>query len=114
MKTETKIEDEIRRQREKLRQLQRERSVVKRRRLAHDQKRLDRLNMLLGRALVQLSASKKLEAFKGYVGQSMAQFIHAVTKKSGEVVEDDSEFRELVSYLDELISRKGQQKGGQS
>ena len=66
MKTETTIEVQISRQREKLRQLERERSAVKRRRLAQEQKRLDRLNMLLGRALVLISKSKTFEGIKGH------------------------------------------------
>ncbi|MGJ8650858.1 MAG: hypothetical protein ACSHX4_10910 [Opitutaceae bacterium] len=106
MKTETKIEAEIRRHREKLKQLERERSAVKRRRLAHEQKRLDRLNMLLGRALVLISKSKTFEGIKGHLGKEKAQLVHRIQKKEGEVVEDDTDFRELIAYLDEIILLK--------
>lgn len=111
MKTETTIEVQISRQREKLRQLERERSAVKRRRLAQEQKRLDRLNMLLGRALVLISKSKTFECIKGHLGKEKAQLVHSVQKKEVEVVEDDTDFLELMSYLDEVIVSKVQREG---
>lgn len=98
MKTETKIEVEIRRQREKLQRLKRERDALKRRRIAQEQKRLDRLNMLLGRALVLISKPKVLEGIKGHLGKEKAQLVHRVKKKEGEVVDDDTDFLELMSY----------------
>lgn len=106
MKTETKIEVEIRRQREKLKRLKCERDALKRRRIAQEQKRLDRLNMLLGRALVLISKSKTFEGIKGHLGKEKTRLVHRVQKKDGEVVEDGTDFRELIAYLDEIILLK--------
>jgi hypothetical protein len=106
MKSETKIAEELRRSREKVKQLKRERDAAKRRRIAVEQKCLDRHNLLLGRALVMGATSKTLENLKGHVGRAKLHLVHCVTKKTGEVVEDDTDFRELMAYLDEMLSSK--------
>jgi chromosome segregation ATPase len=106
MKSETKIEEELRRCRDKLKQLERERQAVQRRRIAQEQKRVDRMNMLLGRALVLLYKNKSFESIKERLDLGKDVLIHRVQKKGGEIAEDDTDFRELMAYLDEMITSK--------
>lgn len=114
MKKETKIAEELRRSREKVKQLERERDELKRRRIAQERKRIDRLNMLLGRALIVIAKLKTFESIKEHLEKEKTLLIQCVKKKGGKVVEDDTDFRDLMSYLDEVIGSKGQQEGRES
>lgn len=106
MKTETKIEAEIRRHREKLKQLKRERETMKRRRVAQERAELDRCNCLLGWAVSEICDAPTLKKLHGHLGQAKPRLVRQVTKSSGEIVTDETDFQKVMAYLQELAGAK--------
>ena len=106
MKTETTIEAEIRRQREKLRKLKREREAVKRRRLAQERAELERCNCLLGWAVSEIFDAATLKKLHGRLGQAKPHLVHPATKRPGEIAMNESDFQKVMAYLLEIAGVK--------
>lgn len=106
MKKESLIAKKKARLLEQLAEVNKEEQILKRKRIAKELAQQKHRNQLLGWALSEIMDVSALKKLHGRLGQSKNKLVRVVAKRSGDVVTDDSDYVELLSYINELIRHK--------